>query len=278
MTETTIAFARISISPWAEKKNLKENLSILVKKHLKYKEEKKGAKFFWVITESNQEIIEDEEIIYGELNKIREEKIDEVFDEEKWEMKPIAPITGAGEEKSRFLFFSKENILVFEEKWNIISIPRFIKVFKGMYQKVLEEWQFGVIIVPIIEKREIYKIIESWNNVIEVKFFNLWLPNPETFPAYKKAEEILRDSGADESSHSFKSQKKLNIGEKSIIDSMIALSDAGYGDYEIKGIDKNGTIQTRTKGECPIKVKIKFKNVSEFIKNVIKEVKKIFQR
>lgn len=272
--KVTLTLARINYPKWLGERDFIKDMKNLVSSHVKFEDRKRGVKFFWVITSVGQQQLDDGEVIFsGELNKIRATRISKVFDEAKWEMKPIPELWGIGESSSRFIIVPKYHVIAFEEK-NVISIGRFIDVFKGLFVKSLDT--FAPEVFPIREGRIIYKIINEWETVQEAKFLRLRIPNPEDLPDFRKAVELLENAGAENSSVTFQNEKEgLNVNENSIVDSMIALANRGYGIYEMKGKEKTGEVRKIKQGKFPIKFEIHIEKLEDFVLETIKIIKNV---
>lgn len=275
--KVTLTLARINYPEWLGKRDFITDMKIIVSSRVKFETKKRGGKFFWVITSVGQQQLDDGEVIFsGELNKIRATRISKVFDEAKWEMKPIPELWGVGESSSRFIIVPKYHVIAFEEK-NVISIEMFIDVFKGLFVKSLNT--FSPEVFPIREGRLIYKIIDDWENVQEAKFLKLRIPNPEDLPDFRKAVELLENAGAENSSITFQNEKEgLNVNANSIVDSMIALANRGYGIYELKGTEKTGEVRKIKQGRFPIRVEIYVEKLEDFVIETIKIIKRILEK
>lgn len=272
--KVTLTLARINYPKWLGERDFITDMKTIVSSRVKFEDKKRGVKFFWVITSVGQQQLDDGEVIFsGELNKIRATRISKVFDEAKWEMKPIPELWGVGESSSRFIIVPKYHVIAFEEK-NVISIGRFIDAFKGLFVKSLNA--FAPEVFPIREGRIIYKIIDEWENVQEAKFLQLRIPNPEDLPDFRKAVELLENAGAENSSITFQNEEEgLNVNKNSIIDSMIALADRGYGIYEVKGREKTGEVRKIKQGRYPIRFEIYVEKLEDFVIETFKIIKRI---
>ncbi|MCX9025462.1 MAG: hypothetical protein OIN85_05130 [Candidatus Methanoperedens sp.] len=271
--KVTLTLARINYPKWLGKRDFINDMKNIVSSHVKFEDKKRGVKFFWVITSVGQQQLDNGEVVFsGELNKIRATRISKVFDEAKWEMKPIPELWGVGESTSRFIIVPKYHVIAFEEK-NVISIERFIDVFKGLFVKSLNT--FAPEVFSIREGRLIYTIINEWENVQEAKFLKLRIPNPEDLPDFRKAVELLENAGAENSSITFQNEKEgLKVNANSIVDSMIALANRGYGIYEMKGTEKTGEVRKIRQGKYPIKFEIHVEKLEDFVLETITIIKK----
>ncbi len=273
--ERTIVFARINFYHFSKEVTFTEKIKKLIDTRIKHEETVRGIGFFWVITGSKElNANTDDHIIFGELNKIRADVVSTVFDEEKWVMKPVPAISGIGESTSRFLIMPKYHIIAFEERMPFISLKRFIDVFTHICAKIVGETAY---IIPFTQEAWLYEQIEQFDRVIEVKFKQVRPSNPEDLKAFEEAQKFLKNAGSKTTNIDFINEPDgLNINQNSIIDSLIALSNRGYGDYEIKGVEKETETKKKiTKKQGPLKHILTVERLEEFIKRVSTEIKKI---
>ena len=109
---------------------------------------------------------------------------------------------------------------------------------------------------------DIFNIIYNFKKLIGVEIKNLRKSNPNPKPTFEKIEKFLEEEQTDEFSAEFKSddisQLGLNRNIDSIIMSAISLTDSGYGNSKIVGIEKNGEIRViKTKDKIIQKVILK---------------------
>jgi len=180
---------------------------------------------------------------YGEINKTRLQKFHkELTSKESLQYKDIE--LDELYEFARFVIFSDHSIAITSKaKFNSDD---FIKIFKELFALNCED----LAQVSINYRRndeDIFSIINGFWKLIEVKIKNLHKSNPSPKPTFEKIETFLKEEKTDEYSATFLSDLNSETGltrdYNSHIMSGISLTDAGYGESTIKGLQKTKSIE-----------------------------------
>lgn len=177
-------------------------------------------------------------IIYGEIFKARLLGKHEELIPEKLEYRPIQ--LNELFEFSRFCIFQDHTIAITSK--NKFNSEEFIEIFKKLFN--LNSPKLAQIEINYRrDDYDIFKMINSFDKMIEVDIKKLRKSNPDPKPSYEAIEAFLMNEQTDEYSANFisqeESQKGLNRNYNSHIMSAISLTDGGYGASIIIGL-KNG--------------------------------------
>lgn len=234
MQTETIKLGRIVINYW-EKKPFNDLLKSVFSNNIPYT----SKSYFYHFHET--ELIDG--CYYGEINKTRLQKFHkELTSKESLQYKDIE--LDELYEFARFVIFSDHSIAITSKaKFNSDD---FIKIFKELFALNCED----LAQVSINYRRndeDIFSIINGFWKLIEVKIKNLHKSNPSPKPTFKKIETFLKEEKTDEYSATFLSDLNSETGltrdYNSHIMSGISLTDAGYGESTIKGLQKTKSIE-----------------------------------
>lgn len=234
MQTETIKLGRIVINYW-EKKPFNDLLKSVFSNNIPYT----SKSYFYHFHET--ELIDG--CYYGEINKTRLQKFHkELTSKESLQYKDIE--LDELYEFARFVIFSDHSIAITSKaKFNSDD---FIKIFKELFALNCED----LAQVSINYRRndeDIFSIINGFWKLIEVKIKNLHKSNPSPKPTFEKIETFLKEEKTDEYSATFLSDLNSETGltrdYNSHIMSGISLTDAGYGESTIKGLQKTKSIE-----------------------------------
>ena len=129
-----VVVGKIHISKWL-KDDFENRLLELVSCGDEYiPEGGKGAgKFIWVFGDYLSETIDNEEIIFARLGKIKKTLVDMIFDRERKSFKRIKVSEPRALRYSNFIIHPKSHTILFEEKLPDISIKQFKEIFSMLY-------------------------------------------------------------------------------------------------------------------------------------------------
>lgn len=229
METETVRLGRIVINYWGNKSfNDLLNLVFLGKKAYTAKS------YFYHF--NNTELING--CYYGEINKTKLKKFHkELVSKESLEYQDTE--LDELHEYTRFVIFSDHSIVITSKaKFNS---DEFINVFKELFILNCEEFAQ----VSINYRRndlDIFSIINGFWKLIEVKIKKLRKSNPSPKPTFEKIEKFLKEEKTDEYFATFLSNNHSETGltrdYNSHIMSAISLTDDGYGESIIKGLQK----------------------------------------
>ncbi|MDW7777177.1 MAG: hypothetical protein SCH39_12705 [Methanosarcinales archaeon] len=266
METETVKLARIIINHW-EKQSFNEILYSVFSKKRPYT----SRSYFYHF--KNTELING--CYYGEINKTRLQKSHkELVSKESLEYRDTE--LDELHENARFVIFSDHSIAITSKaKFNS---DEFIKVFKELFILNCEEYAQ----ITINYRRndlDIFSIINAFWKLIEVKIKNLRKSNPSPKPTFEKIEKFLMEEKTDEYYATFLSDQSSETGlsrdYNSHIMSAISLTDEGYGESTIKGLQKtkgrndSEIVVINTKDKIIQSRIIKTENRLEFINAVL---------
>lgn len=229
METETVKLARIVINYW-EQKSFNEILYSVFSKKRPYT----TRSYFYHF--KNTELVNG--CYYGEINKTRLQKSHkELVSKELLEYQDTE--FDELHEYARFVIFSDHSIAITSKaKFNS---DEFIKVFKELFALNCEEYAQ----ITINYRRndiDIFSIINGFWKLIEVKIKKLRKSNPSPKPTFEKIEKFLKEEKTDEYYATFLSDQRSETGltrdYNSHIMSAISLTDDGYGESTIKGLEK----------------------------------------
>lgn len=229
MQTETIKLARIVINYWGIK-----SFNELLKSVFSNNEPYTSKSYFYHFHDTK--LIDG--CYYGEINKTRLQKFHtELTSKKSFQYNDIE--LDELHEFARFVIFSDHSIAITSKaKFNSDD---FIKIFKELFALNCDE--FAQISINYRRNDEdIFSIINAFWKLIEVKIKNLHKSNPSPKPTFEKIETFLKEEKTDEYSATFlsdsNSQTGLTRDYNSHIMSGISLTDAGYGESIIKGLQK----------------------------------------
>lgn len=188
---------------------------------------------------SNAQIIE-KDIIYGEIFKA---KLQSTHDQlvSKHEFKYSHKEYDELYSHVRFCIFPDHTIVMTER--SKFTSDEFIKVFTELFKKNCPT----IARFSIRYKRndeDIFEIIQGFSKMVRVIIKNLRKSNPHPRPIFEPIEKFMDNENTDEYSAEFISDPTSKTGlirdYTSHIMSAISLTDAGYGESVIVGIQPNG--------------------------------------
>jgi hypothetical protein len=230
----TIKLGRIVINYWG-KKPFNDLLKSVFSNNRPYT----SKSYFYHFHET--ELIEG--CYYGEINKTRLQKFHtELTSKESFQYKDIE--LDELHEYARFIIFSDHSIAITSKAE--FNSDNFIKIFKELFALNCD----GYAQISINYRRndeDIFSIINGFWKLIEVKIKNLHKSNPSPKPTFEMIETFLKEEKTDEYSATFLSDSNSETGltrdYNSHIMSGISLTDAGYGESLIKGLQKTKSVE-----------------------------------
>jgi len=161
------------------------------------------------------------------------------------------------------IFFVHDYHLIFIEQSGELPPETVLKKIRSIYEKISEIARVQADF--IFEEHDIYEAISQWDRVERISFKNLRPTNPSSKDDFREFEELIKQTGSDQTSIEFKvSQRKseedpsagLNADSK-LIGQALALSAHGYGDATLQG-EKSGEHQEVKTSKFLKKVEINF--------------------
>lgn len=229
MENETVKLARIVINYWGNK-SFKELLNSVFSERKAYT----TKSYFYHF--NNTELING--CYYGEINKTRLQKFHkELISKESLEYQDTE--LDELHEYARFAIFSDHSIAITSKaKFNS---DEFIKVFTELF--ILNCDEFAQVNINYRRSDlDIFSIINGFWKLIEVKIKKLRKSNPNPKPTFEKIEKFLKEEKTDEYFATFLSDERSETGltrdYNSHIMSAISLTDEGYGESTIKGLQK----------------------------------------
>ena len=270
MQTETIKLGRIVINYWGKKP-----FNYLLKSVFSNNRPYTSKSYFYHFHET--ELIEG--CYYGEINKTKLQTFHtELTSKESFQYKDIE--LDELHEYARFVIFSDHSIAITSKaKFNSDD---FIKIFKELFALNCD----GYAQISMNYRRndeDIFLIINGFWKLIEVKIKNLHKSNPSPKPTFEKIEKFLKEEKTDEYSATFLSDRNSETGltrdYNSHIMSGISLTDAGYGESIIKGLQKPKSVEdieiiiinTNDRIIQSIIAKVKRESKIEFINLVLKK-------
>lgn len=176
--------------------------------------------------------------IYGEIYKAKLQGVHNELIPEKLEYRPIQ--LSELFESSRFCIFSDHTIaMTSKAKFNSEEFIDIFEKLSNLNSPKLAQFTINY----RRDDYDIFKMIDSFDKMIEVEIKNLKKSNPDPRPSYEPIETFLKKEQTDEYSAHFisngDSERGLNRNYNSHIMSAISLTDGGYGESIIIGF-KNG--------------------------------------
>ncbi|NJE79426.1 DUF4747 family protein [Thermococcus sp. GR4] len=203
-----------------------------------YREEKGDNTFVWAFGNILTLKIDDDQIIYGRLGKIKEGSERLVYDREERKFKKVkdSRITNALAFVS-FVIYPKHHLIAFQEKGRYISYKRFCEVFKKMSREYFDNGEF--VITPLPDKDRVLQSLQEFKKIITVNF-TVTLPNPVDEPEWKQFRKLLKGASVEKAKMVLTNEHQGLNPNSTIIKGGIHLAASGYGSARIEGETETG--------------------------------------
>ena len=191
------------------------------------------GRYVWTIGDIGISEIQDAKLVHGRLGKSVREVVETVYNTEAHSFtREHVQSRKAG--YSNFFIDTENAILAFEDK-PLLPRGKFLKMFKQFWQRnEASEIDFDYIKNEV----EIFEVIRRWDKITTAKF-DLSPTNPHPREDYSPLDDIIKQAQAQ------RARLKFDGGglarEHSIVQQGTSMAAAGYGEFNLKGIQGGST-------------------------------------
>jgi hypothetical protein len=201
----------------------------------------------WVFEYKGEMLYEDEKVFYGYFGKVKEKGMEQTYDMNKHQFLKEYVEKNIAQAYTFFIINPETQVILFEEK-NSLKHKQFIKMFEKSYNnfyKTNDQIQIDLIqdetkLLEDLEKKKVLHIS-----------FNLKPSNPEDEEDYRLVDNLLKKARANNAKVEIENKiEGLKFDEKEgFARQGVALSGAGYGDYEalVEQDGRQKTIRSKDK-------------------------------
>lgn len=188
---TTVVIGKMHVSSWVGDEFEGRILELLSKRREYEQSDGKGkGKFSWVFADLMVKDADENKIIFARLGKNKKEKVETVFDKERWTYTRVAVAAPKAESFSNFVIIPRSQTILFEEKKPIISIVQFIRMFSSIYNQYFNDIS-NLKIDLIYEREKIFYKLKDYDKITEVEV-SVMPSNPETENDFRQLDEVLK--------------------------------------------------------------------------------------
>lgn len=265
-TQTTITSPK-------PKFDFSEKISKLLTESKQFKENEKRT-YVWVF--ANVRTIESEgnKLFYGVFAKVREKGMENFYDPDSRVIKKGYRDKLITQTSSIFIINPKYQTIIFEEKTGIKLRP-----FKKAFENIYGEFYKGMTTIEIDLIKEETALLQILNNktVIEIAF-ELVPSNPNMRPEWEVLDNLGKRAGAKKISIALQNRiDGLKFGTDGMAGQGVALSGAGYGNFEAKVKDRSGTRTVSSKNNV-VRRNVNLPSGFDPSENIIKSILKVFKK
>lgn len=189
----------------------------------------------WTIGDVGQAEVDNSNLVYGRLGKTALDVVETVYDEKAHSFRR-EHLQSRKAAYSNFFIDPNNAIIALEDK-PLLPRGKFLKMFKRFWEKTeASEIDFDF----IKNEMELFEVIRRWDKITEAKF-DLSPTNPHPREDYLPLDEIIKKAEAKRAKMKFVGQSNGLARENSIIQQGTSMAAAGYGDFSLKGVEKEST-------------------------------------
>ena len=226
----------------------------------------------WAFEYKGEILYQNEKVFYGYFGKVKGKGMEQTYDMNKHQFLKEYVEKNIAQAYAFFIINPETQVILFEEK-NSLKYTQFIKMFEKSYNDFYNT--NDEIKIDLIKDET--KLLEDLENkkVLHISF-NLKPSNPEDDEEYRLVDNLLKKARAKSAKVEIENKiEGLKFDEKDGLTRQgVALSGAGYGDYEalveLDGLPK--TIRSKDK------VLREVFNISKFSNNEIESILNRFER
>lgn len=186
----------------------------------------------------------------GTFGKIRKTDFSDTYDK-KSKLFKKEPLKGVVDTKIEFLISHKHHLIFIEYHAHLnpnYVADKFVKIYNNHSSVSTLEIDY------IIEEKDVYETIKSWDRLEKVHFRKLRPSNPSSLDDFHDIEELLKETNSDRTDIELKATKPLVEGtltpalnyESKLIKQALALSSHGYGEGNMKGKENGEEVEVST--------------------------------
>lgn len=174
-------------------------------------------------------------LIHGRLGKTAREVVETVYDDKAHSFKR-EHVQSRKAAYSNFFIDPGNAILALEDK-PLLTRGKFLKMFKRFWERTEpSDIDFDFIKNEV----EIFEVMKRWDRITEAKF-NLSPTNPHPREDYSPLDNIIKQAQARRARMKFDGQSDGLAKEHSIVQQGTSMAAAGYGEFSLKGEEKDST-------------------------------------
>lgn len=192
-----------------------------------------AGKYLWAMGDVGERIVEGETLLFGRLGKMARESVAtngagpaHSFGRQ--------PIHGKKAACSNFFISPSNSIMVLEDK-PLLPAGKFLKKFKQFWA---ESQTAGIDFAFLKDEPEVFAIINRWDKITAAKF-DLAPTNTRPREDFAPLDNLIRQSKASRVSLKLEGGGDGLAADNSIIQQGVSLSAAGYGEFNLKGVEKD---------------------------------------
>lgn len=190
-------------------------------------------------------------IVYGILGEIKNHQIHTSYDRVRGNYIERETNLEHVEHKSKFIYDKTNQVLIFDTNSGV-SRSKFMMIFSTIHKKYnTAGGELTYARMSLSEDEDIIETISKWTTISSIRI-NVKPTNPRDFDSFREMDQDLQKSNIQTLHLEAKSGKDetLKIPNGSYLYMALRLSEAGYGDYFIRG-EVNGSSISKSPANKP---------------------------